>query len=234
ARRPWLPAAGTCPRVSVRADAPPPGATRRCGTSRPWATIRPWSPSARPAGSWGCSAAARGADAIPDPPRGASTRDGDRSSAAVRSALRVGDEREDETTDLDVISFDDTRCLEHPEHPFPPEVALELGEFVLIVEIGLEDPTLDAPALHVPRAACIAFDGEPRAAGTEHDVRAPLGFGSGGHARESVHAVPKLIDPSAGEGGDGERVGRQRGSGRRGVLHEARLRPDDDGRPGDG
>src|SRR5436189_4328669 len=190
APRRCLLAAGTCPRACARAAAPLRPTTRRCGTSRPSATSPPASPSARPGDGSGCSAATRGAGAILDPPQGASTRAGDRSSAPV---LGVGNEREDEAPNLDIVALGDPGRLEHAEHTFAAQVALELRQFVRVIEVGLEDPALDAPTLHVPCPALIALDREPRSAGTEHDVRAPLGLGGGGLARESVHALAELL-----------------------------------------
>src|SRR6476619_84776 len=207
APRRCLPPAGTCPRACDRAAALPRPTTRRCGTSRPSATIPPGSPSARPADGSGSSAATRGAGVIPGPPPGASTRAGDRSSAP---GLGVGNEREDEAPDLDIVALGDPGGFEHPEDTFAAEVALELRQFVRVIEVALEDPPLDASPLHVPCAALIALDREARPPGTEHDVRAPLRLGGCGLAREGVHALAELLEPRAGDRGDRERVRLQR------------------------
>ena len=64
-------------------------------------------------------------------------------------------------------------------------------------------------------------------------MRGPLRLGRGRLARQGVHARPELLHPGSGEGGDGERVGLQRGRSRRGIVDQIRLRPDDDRWPGD-
>src|SRR5439155_22279762 len=51
--------------------------------------------------------------------------------------------------------------------------------------------------------------------------------------RESLHARPKLPQPRAGDGRDGEDIELQAGRGPRRIIDQVRLRPDHDRGPGD-